>query len=230
MGIHDGHRKNLRHDFLAVGLEGKQEHQALELLLTYTIPRIDVNPIAHELIDRFGSIAGVFDAEVEQLTSVKYISENTAVLIKLIPQLNRMYEKSKWGKKISLKNAAAVRDYMMPKFIGEKNENFYMLALDTHLNLIKEIKLSEGSSDFANVDIRYLTKEVLCLNAPQILLVHNHPSGSVLPSMDDIVTTNKIKSTMDSLNIILSDHLIFAGNDVFSFASKGMLANDAVNK
>ena len=89
MGIHDGHRGRVKRRFLANGLDGFDEHTMLELLLFYSIPRADVNPLAHSLIAKFGSLAGVFDAPVEELTAVEGVSENTATLIKLVPQISR---------------------------------------------------------------------------------------------------------------------------------------------
>ena len=223
MGIHDGHRKNLRNSFLSVGLEGKTEHQALELLLTYSIPRIDVNPIAHDLINTFGSLAEVIDADVEDLMKVKYISENSAVLIKMIPQIAKMYEKGKLEKKPLLKTVSDVRNYMRPFLRYEKNEMLHALLLDPHLNLIKHIKLSEGSAFSTNVDTRSLIKDVLMYSAKQLLLVHNHPSGSVDPSVEDISTTDTIESLLMPLGVILTDHIILAGEKTYSFRSNGHL-------
>ena len=228
MGIHDGHRKNLRNSFLSVGLEGKTEHQALELLLTYSIPRIDVNPIAHDLINTFGSLAGVIDADVKDLVKVNYISENSAVLIKMIPQIAKLYEKSLLKKKPLIKTLADVRTYMSPFLRYEKNEVVYVLLLDPHLQLIKHIKLSEGSTFSAKLDVRKLIQDVLQYSAKQILLVHNHPSGSAEASRTDVETTHSIEALLGPLEVNLADHIIFAGEDIYSLRAHNELLSSQI--
>ena len=114
MGTHDKHRERLRANFLATGLKGKTDHQILELLLTYIIPRIDVNPIAHELIDRFGSLAGVLDADISDLVKTRNITEYGAVLLKLIPELSATYYESKFKDRVVLDTYEKTKAYMIP--------------------------------------------------------------------------------------------------------------------
>ena len=197
MGIHDGHREKLRNEFLSVGFEGKSDHQILELLLTYALPRIDVNPIAHQLIDAFGSLSAVFDADISELTKFKYISENVAVLIKLIPELSKKYYQSKHGEKVRLNAVDAIKNYMLPQLISEKAEVFYVLCLDPHLNLIRSIKHSMGTQSKANIDIRSLANQVLNTGTDRIVLVHNHLTNSVTPSSSDIEATRRITSAFE---------------------------------
>ena len=140
--IHAGHRKNLRKEFLVNGLEGKADHQKLELLLTFAIPRRDVNPIAHKLINEFGSLAAVIDAPVEELTKIEFISENVAVLIKLSPDLALAYNDSKWGEKPELNTSEKLKQYIKNKFIGQKNEVLYILFCDKNLHSHNGIELA----------------------------------------------------------------------------------------
>lgn len=223
--MHEGHRKNLRKSFIATGLEGKTEHQALELLLTYAMPRIDVNPVAHELINRFGSLAGVMDADIEELQQVTYISENGAVLLKLIPQLSKMYNESKWQEKPLLRTTTSVIEYVKPKFMGEKNEVLYMLCLDNHCRLNSMAKLSEGTIDRSPVYIRNVINLILRHNAKQVVLVHNHPSGDVRPSPNDIYMTQQIAAALEPMDVKLADHIIFSGDATFYFSAKKLLQN-----
>ncbi len=224
MGIHDGHREKLRKSFIEVGLEGKTDHQILEILLTYALPRIDVNPLAHELIDKFGSLSGVLDADITQLTKIKYVSENVAVLLKLIPQISAKYYQSKHGKRVRLNTVDAIKDYMIPQLANEKTEVFYVLCLDTHLNLIRAIKHSEGSPSKTAIDIRSLANQVLNAGTDRIILVHNHLSNSVEPSASDIDATRRIQTAFEMLNVNVLDHVIISGDKYFSFfANKEML-------
>lgn len=224
MGIHDGHRQKLRKNFIEVGLEGKTDHQILELLLTYALPRIDVNPLAHELIDKFGSLSGVLDADITQLTKINYVSENVAVLLKLVPQISAKYYQSKHGKRVRLNTVDAIKDYMIPQLANEKTEVFYVLCLDTHLNLTRTIRHSEGSPSGTSIDIRALANQVLNAGTDRIILVHNHLSNSVEPSPADIDATRKIQTAFEMLNVNVLDHVIISGDKYFSFfANKEML-------
>ena len=217
MGIHDGHRERLRESFLEVGFKGKSEHEVLELLLTFIIPRVDVNPTAHQLIEKFGSLSGVLDADVAELTKVKRISKNGAVLLKMIPELIPIYYESKFEGKIKLGTEHEVKEYMIPKLLHEKNEVFYILCLDTHLNLIRAIRHSEGLPSKASLDLPNIVSSVLGVGATKILLVHNHLSGSVEFSSNDISTTAAIINAFHGIGIEVLDHLIFSGNKVSSF-------------
>ena len=224
MGIHDGHRQKLRDSFVEVGLEGKTDHQILELLLTYALPRIDVNPIAHELIDTFGSLSGVMDADITQLTKIKHISQNVAVLLKLVPQISAKYYQSKHGKRVHLNTVGAIKDYMIPQLANEKAEVFYVLCLDAHLNLIRAIRHSEGSPSKTSIDIRALANQVLNTGTDRIILVHNHLSNSATPSVSDIDATRKIQAAFEMLNVNVLDHIIISGDKYFSFfTNKEML-------
>ncbi len=219
MGIHDGHRERIFESFLAVGLKGKTDHQALEILLTFLDPRNDVNPIAHALINKFGSLAGVMDADVEDLIKIKGITKRGATLIKLVPLLAAKYHESKFEEKPYLGTYSAIRDYMVPKLSHERNEVFYVLCLDTKLKLLRTIQITEGTPDKASIEIRSLVSEVIKTTASQVVLVHNHLSGSVVPSAADIATTNTIADILAPLGIKVVDHLIISGDKCFNISS-----------
>ena len=223
MGIHDGHRKNLRQSFLVTGFAGKTEHQALELLLTYSIPRIDVNPVAHELIDKFGSLAGVIDAEPTELMKINHITENTVVLLKMIPALWEMYADCKWSGRPVINTSQKVKEFLKPKFMGCCNERLYMLCLDSHLQLNELALLAEGTPDQTTVNIRDAVAHVLHSGAKQVILAHNHPSGITDPSMQDIIMTHNACNAFAPMGVNVIDHMIFAGNEVFSLRANGFM-------
>lgn len=128
---HAGHRQRMKTEFLTRGLEGWPDHRVLELLLFYAIPQGDVNAIAHDLIDRFGSLAGVLDASVDELTKVLGVGEHTALLLRLIPALGRRYQmdRSDLGKIINSIHQA--EELLGPYFFGARNEMVYGLFLDS---------------------------------------------------------------------------------------------------
>ncbi len=219
MGIHDGHRERLRDDFIAVGIEGKSEHQILELMLSYVIPYVDVNPVAHELINEFGSLAAVLDADIKDLTKFRYVTKRTAAFLKLFPTVFPLYYESKFKKRINLGTASQLKEYMIPKLANEKNEVFYVLCLDSHCNLIHTIRHKEGSAVKASLDIQTLVADVLRTGASTIVLVHNHLSGSVDFSKQDIEATDFIINTFKILGIFVADHFIISGSNCASFTA-----------
>ena len=223
MGIHDGHRDRLRENYLEVGLKGKSEHQILELLLTYVVPRKDVNPIAHELMEKFGTLSGVLDADVSELIKFNGITQKGAVLLKLIPDLFPVYFESKYKGKVKLNTSGKIKEYIIPKFANETNEVFYVLCLDNHMNLIRALRHNEGSPNRASLNLPLMVAEVLNTGATQLVLVHNHLSGNVQFSNEDIRATKVIMDAFHNIGIKVHDHLIVSGNNVSTFSDFRML-------
>ncbi len=221
--IHEGHRKNLRKEFLAGGFIGKADHQVLELLLTYAIPRRDVNPIAHKLINEFGSLSAVIDASVEELTKIEYITENVAVLIKLIPLLSVTYNESKWGEKPQLSTSEKLIEYIKSKFIGQKNEVLYIISLDSKCKLIAVNSVTSAAKNYAEVSLKEVASIVIKTGAKLVALVHNHPSGIASPSADDITLTQKIKDALIPIEVTLIEHVIISGENTFCFSKNGLI-------
>jgi DNA repair protein RadC len=229
METHNGHRKRLKESFKTIGLSNMPEHAVLEMLLTYAIPRIDVNPVAHELIDKFGSLEKIFDTPIEQLTTVNHVSEHVAILLHLIPQLAKAYYEKHPNDSSRLNSAESLVKYMTPLFTNEVNEVFYALCFDTNYNLIKALRHSEGTKEKAGIDIRSLTTDILDTKCCTVVLAHNHLGKSAEPSASDIIATKQIASALSPLNIIVSDHIIISKNGFFSFRScnlSGCLFNE----
>ena len=119
MGVHDGHRERVRRRFLDNELNGFAGHEALELLLYYAIPRGDVNPLAHALMDRFGSLSGVFSAPVELLTQVEGVGERTAMLLRLVPQIAQKARLAELERELALNTRERVGEYLLELFSQE---------------------------------------------------------------------------------------------------------------
>ena len=146
MGIHDGHREKMRQRFLKSGLDSFADHEALELLLYYAIPRRDTNPIAHALMDRYGSLSAVLAAPVEDLQKVEGIGESAAILLKLVPRLcakARLADADR--QELILNTASRAGAYLLERFYGEQNEVIYQLCLDRKGKLLACKRLGEGS-------------------------------------------------------------------------------------
>lgn len=129
MGLHDGHRQRLLQRFLREGLDGFDEHNILELLLFYAIPRKDTNELAHRLMDDFGSLAGVLDASAQELQQVEGVGENTAGFLKLLPELTRVYYSQK-QQDLCLASTEQAGRFLLPRFIGRQEETVLLTCLD----------------------------------------------------------------------------------------------------
>ena len=206
--LHEGHRLRLKTRFVESGLDSFQPHNILELLLFYSIPRKDTNDIAHELIEKFGSLSGVFDANIEDLTKVNYITENSATLIKLIPAISRAYLMDKSSHTKQFNNVELVKEYLISLFHGEKNECVYALFLSNSLDLIGHQKIHEGSVNSSLIDVRKVMEYIFKANASMIIIAHNHPKGTVFPSMEDIETTGRLLSLFQPFNISVIEHFV----------------------
>ena len=225
MGIHDGHREKMRQRFLKSGLDAFADHEALELLLYYAIPRRDTNPIAHALMERYGSLSAVLAAPVEDLKKVEGVGESAAILLKLAPQLYRKAKMSDAEQETILSSVERVGAYLLERFAGEKNEVVYQLCLDREGKLLVCKKLGEGGVTSADLDIRRLVENALLTGASSVVLAHNHPSGVALPSRDDYAATDRAKTALAVVGVALTDHIIVADGDFVSMADSGYIAD-----
>ncbi len=207
--------------FLEHGLENFDDHSVLELLLFYALPRTDVNPIAHKLIESFGSLAGVFDAPIDELTKVSGISANSAMFIKLIPQASRRYLISRCSFEDILDSTEKAGRYLLPRFFAERDEIVYMICLDAKCKVLNCKRLFRGSVNSANVSIRKIVENALLYNSTSVIIAHNHTSGIALPSHEDKITTRRIESALRAVDIVMTDHIIVAEDDFISMADNG---------
>lgn len=222
MADHSGHRDRLRAEFLARP-ESFPDHKVLELLLFYALPRQDTNPVAHALMERFGTLEGVLDAPVEALAKVKGMGERSAALFKAVKELARRYAagRSSLGELINSNHAAY--ELLHPLFFGARNEMVYLLCLDGKKKLLGVPKLAEGNVNAAEILPRNVVETALNHNAARVILAHNHVSGLALPSDEDKATTLYLRELLRQVGVVLEDHLIFVDDDMVSLRDSGML-------
>ncbi|MBO5212198.1 MAG: hypothetical protein J6B60_01525 [Clostridia bacterium] len=211
--LHEGHRERLKGRFLSEGLESFETHNILELLLFYSIPRKDTNEIAHELLDRFGSLAGVFDASFDELITVDGVKENTATFLKLIPQVAKKYMLSEHNDQELFDTADKIGRFFRDLYIGETKEVVYALFLNNRYEKLGVKKIFTGSVNSSHISTRSIVDEVVRLDASMVVLAHNHPNGRITPSSEDIDTTNTLLSTLRTLDICLLEHFLIANNE-----------------
>lgn len=223
MGIHDGHRERKREQFIRCGAESFAEHELLELLLFYAVPRRDTNLTAHLLIDRFGSLQGVLSAPLEELVRVKGISRNAAVLIQLVAPMYRQAQIFASDHEVVLDTRERIGDYFRDILTAHKTEVMYLLCLDAKGRKLNISKVGEGSVGHMELNMRKIVETALYAQAVMVVLGHNHPSGVALPSDEDRDATAMVQATLESMGVHLVDHFIVADNDYISMAESGFL-------
>lgn len=220
---HRGHRQRVKNRVIKEGIDSFEDHQILELLLFYCIPMKDTNELAHDLIHAFGSLSGVFDADPQDLCEKVGVSENTGMLLTLIPALARRYQQGKYTEKAELGSTTKAGAYAMTLFTGRLNEVFYVICLNSQNKVNHATLLHEGTINEAPVYPRLIVETALRHQATSIILAHNHPGGSRQPSQADVEVTKKIKIATEAISITVADHIIVAGEGYYSFAENRML-------
>ena len=221
--LHAGHRSRVKEEFLRRGLDSFPEHRVLELLLFYAIPQGDTNELAHRLMERFGSLAGVLDASVEDLCTVPGVGEHTALLLRMIPGLCGRYVASRSAVGHIVDCSARVREVLEPYFFGARNEMVYLACLDGKRKVLGVRKITEGSINAAEVTSRRITEEAVSLRASAVILAHNHVSGIAIPSQEDCTTTRYLKQVLEPIGIELLDHVVFCDDDMVSMKDSMIL-------
>ena len=226
MTIHDGHRGRLRERFRKEGLEGFAAHEVLELLLFYGRSRGDTNPLAHRLLETFGSLQGVLEATPDQLMQVNGIGEESATLLSLMMPMFRRYERSVCDNTRKLAHFPEVRDYCYAMLMGYRKECFGVISLSTQMKVLGSRIVAEGVLTEVPAYPRLVVEAALNHNAFSVVLCHNHPGGNPQPSRADIDMTKLIQKTLHALGVGVVDHMIVADGQVYSMVqAKDIIAS-----
>lgn len=204
---HTGHRGRLRRKFLDSGLGALHDYEALELLLTFAIPRRDVKPLAKKLIERFGSFEAVFDATEYELTHVKGVGENVAGLILLNKAICAKYLERKTFAGKEIRSAEETVDFVRMTLGGNSKETLMVLFFNSQRHLVA-YHCVPGTVDRTAVFRREIVEKCFIHKATSIILAHNHPSGICMPSNEDIALTKRIQEAVQANDIEFVDHLI----------------------
>ncbi|MBQ9941041.1 MAG: hypothetical protein IJO74_05845 [Clostridia bacterium] len=222
--LHRNHRQRLKNRFLNQGLDGFEPHNILELLLFFSVPQGDTNELAHILLNKFGSLSGVFSAPYNELKKVKGVGDHTATMLKLMPELFTIYAKDRVNeshtKKFSVDDVAK---YLLPLFISCDTEVVRVLYFDTKMNMMKDSVAFTGDVNSANLSYKDIASTSLTNNWPNVIIAHNHPNGNPMPSMEDIRTTNLLHDGLAMFNINLIEHIVISGSrysKVFDMVSR----------
>jgi DNA repair protein RadC len=218
-----GHRRRLKEKFRTAGTAAFCDHEVLELLLTYAIPQKDVKPQAKALLREFGSLKGVVDAELGDLSKVQGISTHSGILLKLVKEIASLVLKQKAKEKKQVTCTAELLDYCRAVMGTKKDEEFCVIYLDAQNQIIEFETIQRGVVNQAVVYPRQVLENALKRKASALILAHNHPSGHVRPSDADIRLTRTIQETAKVLDILVHDHIIIGENRFFSFREEGMM-------
>jgi len=215
--VHDGHRERLKKQYMEHGLEPFQDHQVLEMLLFYAIPRCDTNPIAHRLIDRFGSLGGVFSASIEELTTVQGIGERAAELIKLIPAVKKIYDDDLARPKPQLNSTSEAVEYFSVRLKDEEEEVYLAACLDGANRLISCVELARGETACGEgISVRQLAEVALTRKALGILLIHGVPEPFAMPALEKQAEMAEFSKILRTMGVDLLDCIIIADGDCIS--------------
>lgn len=206
--LHAGHRKRMKDSLIDGGKNNFEDHQLLEMLLFYSIPRVDTNELAHRLIKECGSLKEVLYASPEKLMSVKGIGKETATHIVLIREIYKRVRKNKFEPRKEYDSLTKVGELALSYFDGDKDERISAMLFDGNMHLLNIVELSNGSVNSAPFDKRELARVALMHNATRVILAHNHPSGDTTPSTADRMTNQAAESALEAVGVTLIEHLI----------------------
>jgi DNA repair protein RadC len=187
------------------------------------VPRKDTNELAHTLLKKYGSLSAVFEAEPHDLAKTPGMGMHSAIMLSIIPSVARVYLKNKWGDRPRLCNTTEAGKYLISLFAGEKYEAFYLICLDAQNRVNYNALIHEGTIDQAAIYPRIIVEAAIRHQAYSVILAHNHPGGSINPSLHDIETTKEIVNALKTIAVAVMDHVIVAGDQFYSFAENELI-------
>lgn len=216
--VHEGHRERMRNKYVNKGIEVFEQHEILEMLLFYAIPRKNTNDIAHRLLEACGSLSAVFDAPIDILMQ-QGLSYNAAVLLHMIPDLSRAYQSDKFDNEEKIITDENIGKKMVHLFAGKNEECVYAFFLDAKGKEKYSGIISKGDASSAPLFSKDIVSIAARCKAVTVIIAHNHPSGVAFPSRADLEATTDIADALDTIGIHLADHIIVADRDYISLSS-----------
>lgn len=218
-----GHRERLRDKFLERGAESFTDAEVLELLLSFGTPRRDCKQPAREALERFGSLAAVLEASRSELQKISGIGQKNSFALHFVQAVSRRYLKQRLLGRQYLHSSKEVRDYLVHSMRDLGREVFTVIFLDASHAIIETELAAQGTVNVNTVYPREIIKRALDFNAAALIVAHNHPSGSLKPSPQDLYLTKTLSLLCSMMQISLLDHII-VGDGALSFADEGHMA------
>ena len=221
---YEGHRERIRQKYLQGGYSAFLEYEILELLLTYAIPIKDTKPIAKELIEKFGNLDGVVMASIDELMSVKGIKQNSAIFLNLLGDTSKyLYRGDMKRDGIQLRDKESLLKYLRSDIGFSSREEFKVIFLNNFNILVGSETLFVGTIDKSAVYPREILEKVIQYKAKGVIFAHNHPSGNLRPSKQDIQITEHMQEVLEMIDVKLLEHIIITKDGYFSFLQEGLI-------
>ena len=223
---HAQHRERLRKRFLNEGgFNNFEEHNILEMLLFYAIPRKDTNELAHRLLNEFGSFSNVLNAPYNSLVNVDGIGEGAATFLKMLPEVCRRYMMDVGAEKKIINSSELAIEFIKPYFIGYEEEVILLVCLAGKGEVKQVCEIARGTPTGVAVNLGKILGQFLSTNAQGLILAHNHPQGYAAPSNEDIALTQQLADALKAVGAAFCDHIIISKDDSFSFAKSKLKIN-----
>ncbi len=219
--LHAGHRARAV-ELLLNNAEALTDHQVLEVLLFYVVPRIDTNPLAHRLIRIFGDLNGVFSASKEQLSAVDGVGERVSAFIVAMGEVLKRASK-KAERQIDFSTPQKTKDFVIGLLRYERSEKFIMLLLDKRFSLVAKVEFTDNEKHKVSAEIPELVSALNVYKPCHAILTHNHTSNNCSPTAEDDLSTKKINLLCQLNGVNLIDHVIVAGEKTFSYKAEGLI-------
>lgn len=211
--VHAGHRKRVRANVIKNGFSQLEDHRLLELILFYAIPQADTNGTAHNLLNEFGSLKGVLNADISALCDVEGVGESTAVMIASMGEVFRRSQKVSADKRMLYKTHEDYCKLAQGYLAGEPREKVLAFCFDASGRLKRVVNVSEGTENSSFIDVRRIVQAAMGCDATTVVMAHNHPTGSSEPSVSDMDSTRSLSITLRKLEVMLADHIIVDENN-----------------
>lgn len=223
---HEGHRARLDNKVKKFGFEMLETHEQLEYILFVAIPRGDTNAIAHRLLKRFNTLSGVLNADEHELVKVEGVGPRTAKFLNSLPLLLGIVERSiKKSPPPKLSTTKEIVDFAKTYFYGLMHEAAYIFSLNSSYRLLSINKISDGINGETYIFPSKVARQALLDEASVIVVVHNHPCGTVNPSQSDIMLSHRLVEACRAVEVVFADSIVISGENYFSLKEKGYLDN-----
>ncbi len=208
--IHKDHRSRMREKVYKNGFESLADHEKLEFLLFYSVPRVNTNPTAHLLLDRFGSFAAVLDAPESELLKIDGMGESSVKFLKLLPQVASYYVNSSRDTDKRFNKFKDICEHLVDKYIGVTDERVRLICLDDKNNIQYDDFIQSGTVSTVNINIRKMLEVIMSTQTSNVIIAHNHPTGVCIPSLDDVKTTKIVQDYLRGIDVTLHAHILVA--------------------
>lgn len=221
--LHNGHKQRLRNK-AKEDINTLNEHEVLELILNYTVVRSNMNPVAHKLINKFGCLANVLDADEKSLLEVDGVGEVSASFLTLLPKILNRYKHSKVNKTSKIETINDAQAYFLNIMDTLDKEEFYILCLDKGNRIITLLEAGQGGLDAIYLDIPKIIRQLILYDPARVILAHNHILSDAYPSKEDDLTTKNLVQKIENLGIEVSDHIIVSHDNTYSYRLSNRLS------